>query len=88
MGAQIEFEVRGMVVIPHRRVSGVESSFGTYLSLENDDPVNAEGNRSGYPRGWEGKKCTDDTSLFSVQPVVRSDYLPLILERLQSWDFP
>lgn len=88
MGAQIEFEQQEMVGIPHKRVSGVESSFGTYLSLENDDPVNAEGDGSGYPRGREGKKRTDDTSLSSVQPVVRTYYLPLILERLQSWDLP
>jgi hypothetical protein len=66
----------------------VESSFGTYLSLENDEPVNAEANRSGHPQGWEGKKRTNNTSLFSVQPVVRTYYLPFILERLQSWDLP
>jgi hypothetical protein len=28
--------------IPQRRVSGVESSLGTYFSLEKDAPVNAE----------------------------------------------
>jgi hypothetical protein len=28
--------------VPQRRVSGVESSLGTYFSLEWDAPVNAE----------------------------------------------
>ena len=28
--------------VPHRRVSGVESSLGTYFSLEREAPVNAE----------------------------------------------
>jgi hypothetical protein len=70
-------------------VSGVESSFGTYLSLENAEPVNAdEGNRLEYPQGSEGKTRTDDTSLFSVQPVICIYYLPFILKRLQSWDLP
>jgi hypothetical protein len=36
----------------------------------------------------ESKTRTDDTSLFSVQPVVRTQYLPFILECLQSWDLP
>jgi hypothetical protein len=42
----------------------------------------------GNPRRWEGKTRTDDTNFSSVQPVVRTYYLPFILKRLQSWDLP
>lgn len=49
LGQSVCDELNGKNIIkcvPPRRVSGVESSLGTYFSLEKDAPVNAENSLS------------------------------------------
>lgn len=70
--------------IPSIRVSGVGSSLGIYFSLEYDAVVNAEDFLLAYLQArCEGTTRTDCAILIPIQPVVRTNNLPFVLECVQ-----
>jgi hypothetical protein len=77
-----KLEVEYMIkCVPQRRVSGVGSSLGIYLSLEYDAEVNAEDFHLAFLQArCEGTTRTDGPILIPIQPVVRTNNLSLVLE--------
>ena len=70
--------------VPQMRVSGVESSLGTYFSLEYDAAVNAEYFLLVYlQERCEGTTRTDGAIPIPIHPVVRTNNLSFVLECVQ-----
>lgn len=70
--------------VPQIRVSGVESSLGTYFSLEYDAVVNAEDFLLAYLQArCEWTTRTDGAIPIPIQPVICTNNLSFVLECVQ-----
>jgi hypothetical protein len=84
MHVKLKLKLKYLVkCIPQIRVSGVESSLGIYFSLEYDAVVNAEDLPLAYLQARCETTRTDCAILVPIQPVVRTNNLPFVLQCVQ-----